>query len=221
MASLPCPPPDLTLTAAWRRATRGGIPYPVTRGHRHMFFILRHGETQWNVEGRMQGGLDSPLTDRGRRQALRQGDLLRQAGVTSLPVHSSPQGRALETARIALPGKPVLQDPRLREVAMGAWQGRTMDEIAETAPGLLADPHPFLWKFEAPGGETFDGMIDRVRTILSDLRGPAIIVTHGVTSQLIRGCLMGLDPEAMGMLPDRQGIVYRIEDGNQTVLDDR
>jgi broad specificity phosphatase PhoE len=174
------------------------------------FYILRHGETVWNVEGRMQSHLDSPLTERGRTQALRQGAILREAGVEGLPVHSSPSGRVAETVALALPNARPVLDQRLAEVGMGDWQGRTLEEIGRLWPRTMDDPHPFLWKFDAPGGERLAQMQARIADWLSEQRAPVIVVTHGVTSQLLRGMLLGLDIPAMAGLEDRQGVVYRV-----------
>lgn len=182
-------------------------------------YILRHGETLWNVEGRMQGGLDSPLTERGRAQARAQGEILRRAGAGELPVFSSPQGRALETARLALPDAEIIADARLAEVAMGDWQGLTYDEIRRASPDAVAEPHSFLWKFSAPGGERLEDMLARVRDFLADAPGEAVIVTHGVTSQLLRGCVLGMGVDAMDALDDRQGIVYRVVTGGEVRLE--
>ncbi|WP_068115539.1 histidine phosphatase family protein [Tropicimonas marinistellae] len=186
------------------------------------FFILRHGETVWNVEGRMQGHLDSALTARGREQAVRQGAILRAAGAQGLPVQSSPSGRATETAALALPGSVCTLDDRLCEVAMGAWQGRTMREIERAWPGATDDPHPFLWKFAAPGGETLEAMQTRLAGWLAEQTASCIVVTHGVTSQLLRGALLGCDTAAMAELEDRQGVVYRVRNGmeERLVMDD-
>ncbi|PRY24903.1 putative phosphoglycerate mutase [Aliiruegeria haliotis] len=184
-----------------------------------MLYILRHGETRWNVQGRMQGSQDSPLTERGRGQAQCQGDVLRANGGSELPVFCSPQPRAIETARIALPGAPIREDGRLCEVAMGQWQGLTMDEIEEGWPDALTDPHPFLWKFFAPGGERLEAAQARVRSFLSDCPASAVIVTHGVTALLLRGQLLGADLEEMACYRDGQGAVYRVADGQQTRLE--
>jgi probable phosphoglycerate mutase len=184
-----------------------------------MLFILRHGETIWNREDRMQGGLDSPLTDRGRQQALRQGAILAGCGVGGLPLFSSPQGRAVGTAALALPGVVPELDPRLSEVGMGAWQGQAMDSIRPQLPAGATEAHAFLWKFGAPGGETLAAMQARVAEFLAEVPGPAVIVTHGVTSQMLRGLCLGRDVDGMGALEDRQGVVYLLRDGQEMVLE--
>lgn len=185
-----------------------------------MLLILRHGETEWNRAGRMQGALDSPLTGRGRDQARRQGAILRQAGLDRLPVYVSPQGRAVSTARLALPAAHPVEDARLAEVAMGDWQGLTLAEIARGWPGALADPHPFAWKFAAPRGERLEALVARLAAFVADRPGPAIVVTHGVTSQVLRGLLLGLDLAGMATLAAPQGVVWRIAGGRQEALED-
>ena len=168
-------------------------------------FILRHGETAWNRIGRLQGRRDSPLTEMGLRQAARQGALLRELA-PGLPARSSPQGRAMETARAA--GLDPTPDPRLAEISLGAWEGRDLSEIAPP-PGIG-------WKFAAPGGETRAALEARLRGLLADLDGPAILVTHGVASICLRGLLLGL-PD-LDRLEDPQGTVHRIANGGETVF---
>ena len=176
--------------------------------------ILRHGETEWNRQGRMQGALDSPLTDAGRQHARDQGRVLRRLGVTSHNWYCSPQGRARETARLASGDGPVTPDERLREIGMGDWSGRTRDEIAAVAPEYFSpDSPPLAYYGHAPGGETPAAVADRLRPFLETLAGPAVIVTHGVTSRLIRCLALGLPVSAFAALEGGQGIVYRVAPG--------
>ena len=103
-------------------------------------FILRHGETEWNLAGRMQGHLDSALTELGREQARRQGRLLSQVVTEACEWFSSPQGRAFNTARIAAPhGQHIEQDMRLKEIGMGDWTGLTRLEIGQERPDLFEE----------------------------------------------------------------------------------
>ncbi|WP_179380431.1 histidine phosphatase family protein [Jannaschia marina] len=170
-------------------------------------YVLRHGETVWNRARRLQGALDSPLTARGQVQAARQGAILRRAEVTA-PVLCSPQPRARRTA--ALAGlSPVLRD-ELREITMGDWDGREIDAIAP--------PGGMLWKFEGPGGESRQDAEVRVARLIDALDGPAVLVTHGVVSLLIRAHLLGLTLQDIDGLEDPQGVVHRVEKGRETLL---
>ena len=184
-------------------------------------FILRHGETEWNRARRWQGVLDSPLTEKGRAQAVAMGEMLREAGVTatSHQILSSPQGRALETARLALAplGAEIRPDPLLREISVGDWAGLTADEIDARWPG--PEDEGFLDRYaRAPGGEPFDQLWERVGAVLAGLAGPTVIVTHGITSRFLRTRAMGLTLSDLDELPGGQGVIFRIHQGTHDMI---
>ena len=182
-------------------------------------YILRHGETEWNAARRVQGQQDSALTGLGRRQAARQGEILAAAGVLDLPVFVSPQGRARATAEIALAGRTPRVDPRLREISLGVWDGLTRDQIDAGWPSARDPEDWFLWYDTAPDGEGFPSVAARARAFLDALDGPAVIVTHGITSMFLRGRVLGLDMTGIGALPGGQGVVYHLAGGVQRRLD--
>lgn len=169
--------------------------------------ILRHGETVWNREGRLQGSLDAPLTARGRAQAARQGAILRALG-GARPIWCSPQGRARATA--ALAGLRARIDPCLREIGLGAFEGTTVDGL-DLPPGLQ-------WKFDAPGGEGQVAFLRRIDDFLARCPPRAILVTHGVTSIALRGRLSGMPLAAWDCLDDPQGVVFRLGNQGETIL---
>jgi len=181
-------------------------------------WILRHGQTEWNVAGRLQGHLDSPLTKTGRAQAAAQGRILARLLPPDVTVISSPSPRALITGQIALPGHQIAQDPRLTEIGLGQWQGRSLADIQATYPEIAADPDPHLWKFRAPGGESLSAMEARLRGFLADLTGPAVLVTHGITSRLLRCLILGLPVTALSDVPGGQGVVHHLRGGVARVL---
>ena len=180
-------------------------------------FILRHGQTEWNREGRHQGQLNSPLTDMGKTQAKAQGAILRDVlEDRAIKSFSSPQGRAIETAAIALQGFDVpIQDERLCEIGFGKWEGLTSDEIGSGWPesSQTADLDPFGWHFQADGGEPYDHVVRRVTEFLGGLSEPAVLVTHGITSRVLRGVWLGLEFDELNALPGGQGCVYHLKDG--------
>lgn len=177
--------------------------------------ILRHGETEWNRIGRLQGGLDSPLTERGREQARHQGAILRaQPGIERFAWRSSPQGRAMQTAELARgEGQGALiPDDRLREIGMGDWAGARRDDLEAQHPELFQGAF-LAWYDHAPGGEGLRGLADRVAGFLADLSAPTVIVTHGITSRVMRCLATGRPHTDLGLVEGGQGVVYRIRGG--------
>ena len=187
-------------------------------------FVLRHGQTEWNTIGRHQGRLDSPLTDLGRAQAVAQSRILAAAigNLHDFTAYCSPQGRATETANIALAplGLAAIRDDRLREISFGIWQGLTFDEIASGWPDLVsdADLDPFGWQFQAPGGEAFEDISARALGFLHDLTDPSIIVTHGITSRVMRAIWLGQGIDEIAGMPGGQGCVHHLSDAGQRTL---
>ncbi|WP_299041339.1 histidine phosphatase family protein [uncultured Tateyamaria sp.] len=182
--------------------------------------ILRHGETEWNREGRMQGEADSPLTDTGRAQAAAQGRLLAGVDLAGWQMWTSPLGRCLETARIALGDQArfARQDRRLIEITLGDWTGRTRMQIAAQVPHLFDQDHGMAWYDHAPGGEGLAGLHARTGAFLAALDAPAVIVTHGITSRMLRCHYLGLEPDAFAELPGGQGVIYHMSGGVQACL---
>ena len=113
-------------------------------------YIIRHGQTDWNVEGKIQGRQDIPLNDMGRRQARALADGMKSRPVAS--VYSSPQKRAMETAEaIAGPlGLTVKAVPQLMEIGYGDWEGRSAEDILTTDRELYESwwQHP-RWRLRA------------------------------------------------------------------------
>lgn len=152
-------------------------------------FLCRHGETDWNAEGRLQGQEDVPLNDCGRAQARRNGGLLKS--VLGEEAHryrfvSSTLWRARETMLLlreamGLDPQAFTTDERLREVNFGAWQGRTLTEVAKTEAEDVRRREADKWNFTPPGAaaESYAALFERVIPVLAALDGPTIVVTHG------------------------------------------
>lgn len=178
-------------------------------------YILRHGQTEWNAQHRIQGGLDSPLTELGRAQAQMQRKLLRSCELEGYRAFCSPQGRAFQTAAIALEGlfARIETDARLAEIGVGAWEGlpraeltqdRVVDESEESALDLYD---------RAPGGEGFVALRARCQSVMDSLTGPSVLVTHGITSRMLRLIALDMDTSEIGVLPGGQGVIYHLQDG--------
>ena len=183
-------------------------------------FILRHGQTVWNAEGRIQGSLDSPLTELGCRQAQRQNEILVSQNLTGFQCWSSPQGRAQDTARIAMSGlvQPIRIDHRLSEIRVGDWEGQTRSDILIDRPLDESGEGDFDLYERAPGGEGFAALHTRCATFLDELEGPSVIVTHGMTSRMLRLILQDMDISEMGQIEGGQGVVFHFKDGSCSKL---
>jgi broad specificity phosphatase PhoE len=152
-------------------------------------FLVRHGQTDWNVQERFQGQLDVPLNALGRRQAAATKSYL--AGTPFDRVYSSPLRRAFDTARVVVGDVPIVTDSRLSEIHHGSWQGRTKREIARRWPGQW-DKWQEQPQFTPPGGEPPALVRLRVEDFLCSMRGTNILcVSHGVIIQTFLSILSG------------------------------
>jgi probable phosphoglycerate mutase len=182
--------------------------------------LVRHGETRWNLERRIQGRLDSPLTQRGVAQAQAVGRLLRRLPEAEFArIVASPLGRAQRTAELIrghLTARPeLIIDDRLREISAGSWDGLTFRDIEQCSPGIFDGDGRHEWYFRAPGGETYDGFAARLAEWLNE-RSPeplVIAITHGVVSRVLRGLYAGLPREVALMLPVPQDKVFWLRGG--------
>ncbi len=146
---------------------------------------VRHGETAWNVDARIQGQLDIGLNDTGRWQARRVGEAL--AGEPITAVYSSDLERAHETAQsiAETAGLPVVPHEGLRERSFGMFEGKTFDEIHDTWPDHAHNWRKRIPEWEPPeGGESLLALRERVTRTLHDLasRHPGeqiVVVAHG------------------------------------------
>ncbi len=153
-------------------------------------YITRHGETKWNTEGRLQGWLNSPLTEKGILQGQLLNHAVRMYNIEK--IYSSPSERALKTA-ISAKGKLGVEIEimdELKEMHMGQWEGKTLDEIKEREPENFEN----YWKkphlFEKNTGENFEDVLARTKNALDKIvkenpTGNVLIVTHGVTLKAI------------------------------------
>jgi probable phosphoglycerate mutase len=189
-----------------------------------MIYLVRHGQTVWNAEGRLQGQLDSPLTKRGFEQAdkigLRLANELRGLG-DRVRGQVSPLGRARQTAERLRRFVRVefAEEPRLAEVTLGSWDGMTADEIGAEYPGALSRTDGVDWQFRSPDGETFDRARGRVESWLSSVAAPTLAVSHGLLTRLIRGVYLGLTRDEMLQFEVSQDGFLVLDDGAARFLD--
>jgi glucosyl-3-phosphoglycerate phosphatase len=195
-------------------------------------FIARHGETVFNAAKRMQGDLiDTPLTRTGFAQADRMGKALADWLGTRQSLHlwSSPSGRALQTLAIIAEHidadwHGATRDPRLQEINVGEWAGRTYAEIM-AEQGDIIDPHAALFSVRPPGGEWYDDIATRLQLWIDEtsaMRGDRLVIMHGMSSRVLRGVLLGLDIDPLWKAPIAdslpQGSLVMIGNGVEKII---
>lgn len=183
-------------------------------------YLLRHGETEWTLDGRLQGRQDSALTESGRRLARQLGETLAGhfsgAGDAPTILQVSPLGRAQQTAaliRAGIGGAEPVTEARLSEVGFGDWEGLTFDDIEATWSDLIDQYDSLDWLFDAPNGEGYERAAARVESWLGEQSGRLIAVSHGLTSQLICCAYLGLPRAAVAEYTIEHGAIYRLQDG--------
>ena len=187
-------------------------------------YYIRHGETAWNAEGRLQGVQDVPLNDLGRRQAAQAGnilvDLFARDGrdKASLAFVASPLGRARSTMDLVrevldLPPGGYALDDRLREIGYGRWEGSTLAEMQAQDPVLFARRQTEKWTMSPPGGETYASVQLRMRDWYDSLLTDTVAVAHGGTARALMVALGFESPASAADLTIEQGAVYVFGDG--------
>jgi broad specificity phosphatase PhoE len=191
-------------------------------GSRPVLYYIRHGETDWNVEGRLQGRHDVPLNARGRAQAAHCGDILRDLFArdnrdpASLDYVSSPLKRARETMELARPALGLAAqgyriEPRLTEISFGQWEGFTIAQLRMRDPARVAAREHDKWHFQAPGGESYEAMAARMRDWHAGLTQDTVVTAHGGTARGLMATLGIAKPAAAPLLDIAQGVVYVFE----------
>ena len=187
-------------------------------------YYLRHGETEWNALGRLQGIKDIALNARGRDQAVQAGlilaDLFKRDGrdKADLPYVSSPLGRARQTmelarGRLELPVSDYALDDRLREIGYGVWEGLTLAESEARDPEIYARRLADKWTVAPEGAETYADVQVRVRAWYDELKTDTVAVAHGGTCRALMVSLGLETPASAAELYIEQGAVYVFRDG--------
>ena len=189
-----------------------------------VIYYIRHGETSWNAEGRLQGVLDIPLNDLGRKQAAEAGNIL--AGLfardgrskSSLSFVASPLIRARATMELVrgelkLPLAGYALDDRLREIAYGQWEGSTLPEMQVADPELFARRQAEKWTVAPPGGESYVAVQARMQNWYASLATDTVAVAHGGTARALMVALGIETPLSAADLTIEQGAVYVFRDG--------
>ena len=173
-------------------------------------YLLRHGETSWNRDERLQGLTDVPLNSFGVKQSRRLVPWFRKTKVTT--VVSSPLDRARHTAHILCEAthRPVFIDDRLREIDHGYWTGRKISDIERRFPAEYATWRLSPDRLRLPACETLEAVYRRSSAVLSELIASNIwedvlIVSHGVTNALLVCAALGMPLSDICKFPQRNG----------------
>jgi len=159
-------------------------------------YLIRHGRTDWNDSKRFQGHADPPLNDQGRQQGREIAQALQ--AVPFVAAYSSDLRRARQTAQalVNLTGLPLRFDQRLREIALGEWEGLTLTEIQARYPTLWEQWTHVPSTVRLPGGETLAQVEKRLTAALDDVaalhRGTVAVFTHGIPVAIVRCRVQGL-----------------------------
>ena len=192
---------------------------------RPVLYYVRHGQTDWNRVGRLQGQHDIPINALGRTQAIRCGGILRdllarygrQAG--DFDYYASPLSRARVTmelmrAELGLDPGGYRTDVRLLEMSFGRWEGFTSAELNKHEAGALAARERDKWNFTLPGGESYAQLMVRVRAWYETIARDAVVSAHGGVARALIAHLGIALPEAAAVDDIGQGVVYAFT-GNQ------
>lgn len=190
-------------------------------------YITRHGQTEWNLINKIQGHLDSPLTEKGRADAKKLGLRLKNKNIDL--AYSSDLKRAIDTAEIILGSREkVIPLKALREIGVGKWEGMLYEDIEKTYPekfkAYKTDPDAYE---PTPGGETFKDFEKRVRDFVEDLKvedhESILIVTHGLTYMMLLNIFEGKDLKEISKrkLPAGTSLSHiEYKDGNFNIIEE-
>jgi broad specificity phosphatase PhoE len=161
--------------------------------------FIRHGETDWNRDGRLQGQRDIPLNAKGRDQALGAGRLLQPllSDAAAFSFFSSPLQRARQTMLLVrdacglVPADAFIIDDRLRELSFGGWEGLTWRELRKNDPVAMQRRRLDRWHFVPPQGESYALLRQRIQPWLEALNGNVVVVAHGGVARVLLVVLGG------------------------------
>ncbi len=185
-----------------------------------MIYLVRHGQTEFNASGRIQGARDSALTQLGVQQGRRLGRLLGALASPDARIIASPLGRTQHTASLireeAGMTSEIASDARLAEISLGEWDGMLKDDIRALTPDYDAGERRWDWFFTAPGGDSYEALAARLGEWLEEARflpGTTIAVSHGVAGRILRGLFLDLPRHEALMLDIPQDAAFRLYAG--------
>lgn len=192
-----------------------------------LIYLIRHGQTDWNAEGRLQGQQDIGLNKTGTAQAQRNGEKLRQLiDSDGFDFVSSPLTRTRQTMEQILNAldrskQSYRTDERLVEICFGDWEGNTLPEVAQSDPEGIRARQADKWHFTPPGikAESYESLSWRTGAWLRSVEKPTICVCHGGvirTFFVLTGNASFHEAAYMDVPQDR---ILKLENGKMTWLD--
>jgi probable phosphoglycerate mutase len=192
-----------------------------------VLYYVRHGETDFNRQGRLQGRRDIPLNAHGRQQAAECGVLLRDLfardhrQAQDFKYVSSPLKRARETmeilrATLGLQVDDYEIDARLIEIAYGEWEGLTLQEIEMRNASVLSARERDKWDFAPPGGESYRELADRIGSWYNSLTADTVIAAHGGGVRALMAISNIVSEKEATHAQIAQGVVYVFANGKMS-----
>lgn len=192
-------------------------------------YAMRHGETDWNVQVRLQGCADVPLNEKGKKLAKVTGETLKNTKFDA--VFSSPLSRAVETAKLVLGNQnvPIVTDDRIKEISFGEWEGRrSQKEYGEIPQEMLNNFFHAPEKYVAPPkGETFAEILARTKDFYEELiqkkeyeNSNILISSHGAAVRALLQCVYCDGNFWQSGVPHNCAItIVELKDGNVVSVD--
>ena len=192
-----------------------------------VLYYVRHGETDFNRQGRLQGRRDTVLNAHGRQQAAECGVLLHDLFARDhrrpqdFKYVASPLKRARETmeivrATLGLQPHDYEVDARLIEIAYGEWEGLTLQEIETQNASVLSARERDKWDFAPPGGESYRELADRIGKWYGSLTADSVVAAHGGGVRALMAILNIVSEEQATRAQIEQGVIYVFADGKMS-----
>jgi broad specificity phosphatase PhoE len=191
-----------------------------------LLYVIRHGQTDYNREERLQGARDIPLNDKGRGQATDNGHALAKLTSLELPLNefdwvASPLGRTRETMELVrkaagLDPLAYRTDPLLVELSFGDWEGQTLGEVEVHSPHLIEQRNRGKWLFRPPGerAESYAMLAERTDKFLATIERPTICVAHGGVIRTLFNRIGKVDGDDAAVIDIPQDRVLKIDGGS-------
>ena len=189
-------------------------------------YLLRHGQTEWNVEGRYQGQMDSPLTLKGIEQAKENAlKLEKHLNMREVTFFSSPLGRAKSTAFLIVDALDMLKeqivfDERIQEFNYGLFEGKTKEYCRAELKSKFDEREANKWSYVLEGGESYEMVTLRLKSWLKSVQSKKIIivVAHEMINRALRGLYLNLETKKTLTLFQNNDVLIKLENGVETIL---